>query len=57
MDSPNRTVGSEKQDCEFEEGNNESNWSGVEERPSWFVGSRAVHCTISDIPSFHFLRY
>lgn len=28
MDSLNRTVGSEKQDCEFEEGNNESNWSG-----------------------------
>lgn len=28
MDSLNRTVGSEEQDCEFEEGNNESNWSG-----------------------------
>lgn len=28
MDSLNRTVGSEKQDCEFEEGNKESNWSG-----------------------------
>lgn len=28
MGSLNRIVGSEKQDCEFEEGDNESNWSG-----------------------------
>lgn len=55
MDSLNRTVGSEKQDCEFEEGNNEFNWSGGTPQ----LVRRFACCTLHYLghPIIHFLRY